>query len=78
MTRSAPRATQILVVLALINLVSYAARNALLDLYPQLAVRYGIDHAQIGWEREVFADCHDPAITDDDDAVLDNGRLLGV
>jgi len=51
----APRsATRILVVLALINLVSYAARNALIAVYPQLEARYGIDYAQFGLLQTVF------------------------
>lgn len=48
------RPTQILVVLALINLVSYAARNALFAVYPDLTARYGIDDAQIGLLQTVF------------------------
>lgn len=54
MTRRAPRATQILVVLALINLVSYAARNALFAVYPDLILRYGIDYAEIGFLQTVY------------------------
>ncbi|MBA3456185.1 MAG: MFS transporter [Deltaproteobacteria bacterium] len=54
MTQSAPRSTQILVVLALINLVAYAARNSLLAVYPDLTLRYGIDYAQIGFLQTVF------------------------
>lgn len=48
------RSTQILVVLALTNLVSYAARNALFTVYPDLRVRFGIDDAQIGLLQTVF------------------------
>jgi MFS family permease len=48
------RGTQILVVLALINLVSYAARNALFAVYPDLKAIYGIDDAQIGLLGTVF------------------------
>jgi len=51
-TRARP--TQILVVLALINLVSYAARNALFAVYPALTARYHIDHAEIGFLQTVF------------------------
>ena len=51
-TRARP--TQILVVLALINLVSYAARNALFAVYPELTARYHIDHAEIGFLQTVF------------------------
>ena len=51
---SRARATQILVVLALINLVSYAARNALFAVYPELTARYHIDHAEIGFLQTVF------------------------
>lgn len=54
-TRGGPvRGTQILVVLALINLVSYAARNALFAVYPDLTARYGIDYAEIGFLQTVF------------------------
>jgi MFS family permease len=49
-----PRSTQILVVLALTNLVSYAARNALFAVYPDLHVRFAIDDAQIGLLQTVF------------------------
>ncbi|MGE0868244.1 MAG: MFS transporter [Kofleriaceae bacterium] len=48
------RPTQILVVLALTNLVSYAARNALLDVYPDLKATFGIDDAQVGALQTVF------------------------
>jgi predicted MFS family arabinose efflux permease len=48
------RGTQILVVLAVINLVSYAARNALFAVYPDLTARYGIDDAEIGLLGTVF------------------------
>jgi MFS family permease len=48
------RSAQILVVLALINLVSYAARNALFAVYPQLTARYHIGHAEIGFLQTVF------------------------
>jgi len=46
--------TQILVVLALTNLVSYAARNALFTVYPALSARFAIDDAQIGLLTTVF------------------------
>ena len=46
--------TRILVVLALTNLVSYAARNALFAVYPDLHVRFDIDDAQIGLLQTVF------------------------
>ena len=46
--------TQILVILALANLVSYAARNALFAVYPDLTARYGIDDSQIGLLQTVF------------------------
>jgi MFS transporter, Spinster family, sphingosine-1-phosphate transporter len=42
------RSTRILVVLALTNLVSYAARNALFTVYPALKARFLIDDAEIG------------------------------
>jgi len=48
------RNTQILVVLALTNLVSYAARNALFTVYPDLHARFHIDDAQIGLLQTVF------------------------
>jgi MFS family permease len=48
------RNTQILVVLALTNLVSYAARNALFTVYPDLAARFAINDAQIGLLQTVF------------------------
>ncbi|MDX2087696.1 MAG: MFS transporter [Kofleriaceae bacterium] len=47
-------ATHILVVLALINLIAYAARNALVAVYPTLAARYGIDYEQIGLLQTVY------------------------
>lgn len=40
--------------LALANLVSYAARNALFTVYPALRARFGIDNAQIGLLTTVF------------------------
>jgi MFS family permease len=48
------RSTQILVVLALANLVSYAARNALFTVYPDLTARYGIDDSELGLLQTVF------------------------
>jgi len=48
------RHTYILVVLALTNLVSYAARNALLNVYGDLRVRFDIDDAQLGLLQTVF------------------------
>ena len=51
-TRS--RNTQILVVLALTNLVSYAARNALFAVVPALRLRFDIDDAQVGLLQTVF------------------------
>jgi MFS family permease len=48
------RPTQILVVLALTNLVAYAARNALFAVYPDLHLRFEIDDAQIGLLQTVF------------------------
>lgn len=44
----------VLVVLALTNLVSYAARNALFAVYPTLKARYQIDDADIGLLQTVF------------------------
>jgi MFS family permease len=49
-----PRSGQILVVLALINLVAYAARNALFAVYPDLTARFGISYAEIGFLQTVF------------------------
>lgn len=49
-----PRSTQILIILALTNLVSYAARNALFAVYPDLGRRFDIDDAQIGLLQTVF------------------------
>jgi MFS family permease len=46
--------TRILTVLALANLVSYAARNALFTVYPDLHARFGIDDAEIGLLQTVF------------------------
>ena len=43
-----------LVVLALTNLVSYAARNALFAVYPTLTARYGIDDSELGFLQTVF------------------------
>ncbi len=51
-TRSS--STHILVILALTNLVAYAARNALFAVYPDLKDQYGIDDAQIGLLQTVF------------------------
>jgi len=48
------RPALILVVLALTNLVSYAARNGLVAVYPDLKARFGIDDAQIGLLQTVF------------------------
>jgi MFS family permease len=48
------RSTQILVVLALTNLVSYAARNALFAVVPALKARFDIDDAQVGLLQTVF------------------------
>src|SRR5688500_2450072 len=49
-----PRSSQVLVVLALTNLVSYAARNALFTVYPDLAARYHIDDSELGFLQTVF------------------------
>jgi MFS family permease len=48
------RGTRILVVLALTNLVSYAARNGLFAVYPDLKIRYGISDTKIGFLQTVF------------------------
>ena len=48
------RPTQILVILALANLVSYAARNALFAVYPDLIARYGVDDSELGFLQTVF------------------------
>ncbi|HET9625599.1 MAG TPA: MFS transporter [Kofleriaceae bacterium] len=47
-------ATQILVVLALTNLVAYAARNALFVVVPTLKQRFGIDDAEVGLLQTVY------------------------
>ncbi len=47
-------ANRILAILALANLVSYAARNALFTVYPDLHVRFGIDEAEFGFLQTVF------------------------
>lgn len=49
-----PGATRILVVLAFANLVSYAARNALFAVYPDLESRFGIDDSEIGLLQTIF------------------------
>jgi MFS family permease len=49
-----PRSAQILAVLALTNLVAYAARNALFAVYPALRARFGIADADIGLLQTVF------------------------
>lgn len=55
MTAPSTRASyQILAVLALTNLVSYAARNALFTVYPDLHARFLIDDAQIGLLQTAF------------------------
>jgi MFS family permease len=46
--------TRILTILALTNLVSYAARNALFAVYPDLHARFAIDDAEIGLLQTVF------------------------
>jgi MFS family permease len=48
------RGTHILVVLAIANLVAYAARNALFAVYETMTVRYGIDDAELGFLQTVF------------------------
>lgn len=48
------RSSQILAILALTNLVSYAARNALFTVYPDLTARYGIDDSELGLLQTVF------------------------
>jgi predicted MFS family arabinose efflux permease len=48
------RGTYILVALAVTNLFSYAARNALFSVYPDLIERYGVDDAQLGFLTTVF------------------------
>ena len=46
--------TQVLVVLALTNLVAYAMRYALVTVYPDLRIRYGIDNSEIGLLQTIF------------------------
>ena len=53
MTRPA-RPIAILTLLALTNLVSYAARNALFAVYPTLRTRYGVDDADLGLLTTIF------------------------
>lgn len=52
------RSGHILLILALTNLVAYAARNALFTVYPQLTARFGIDDAEIGLLQTVFMLSH--------------------
>jgi MFS family permease len=49
-----PASSQVLVVLAVTNLVAYAARNALFTVYPDLSAIYGIDDSEIGLLQTVF------------------------
>jgi predicted MFS family arabinose efflux permease len=49
-----PGAHRILVVLALTNLVGYAARNALFAVFPDLVERYGISDSELGLLNTVF------------------------
>ena len=51
---SRPQKLQILTALALTNLVSYAARNALSVVFPDLHVRFGINDVQFGLLQTVF------------------------
>lgn len=55
-TATAPksRATRVLVVLALTNLVAYAARNALFAVVPDLESRYHVDDAAVGLLQTAF------------------------
>ena len=48
------RPVQILVVLALVNMVSYAARNALFAVYPDLVERYHIGDSELGLLQTLF------------------------
>ena len=48
------RPVQILVILALVNMISYAARNALFAVYPDLVERYHIGDAELGFLQTVF------------------------
>lgn len=52
------RKLQILAALALTNLVSYAARNALFAVVPSLEHRFAIDDAQVGLLQTVFMLSH--------------------
>lgn len=54
MATSRVRPLTVLVVLALTNLIAYAARNALFAVYPQLMARYGIGDAELGLLQTVF------------------------
>lgn len=53
-----PRSWQILAVLALTNLVSYAARNALFAVVPELEARYAVSDGEIGLLQTVFMLTH--------------------
>ncbi len=48
------RPNQILTILALTNLVSYAARNALFAVYPDLTAAFAINDAQLGLLTSIF------------------------
>jgi len=45
---------RVLAVLALTNLISYAARNALFAVYPDLKIHFGISDTKIGFLQTVF------------------------
>jgi predicted MFS family arabinose efflux permease len=51
---SRSRSWQVLVALALTNLVSYAARNALFAVVPDLKAHYGISDAEVGFLQTVY------------------------
>ncbi|MBA3458935.1 MAG: MFS transporter [Deltaproteobacteria bacterium] len=48
------RPVQILVVLAFVNMISYAARNALFAVYPDLVERYHIGDSELGLLQTLF------------------------
>jgi len=49
-----PRSSLILTVLALTNLIAYAARNALFTVVPDLEARYAISDAEVGLLQTIF------------------------
>lgn len=54
MTNARVRPWNVLVVLGLANLISYAARNELVGVYPSLRERFGVTNAELGLLATVF------------------------